>query len=143
MTQALEGSSVSNAYVKQVKVFLDDQRGKRTNDTYEGVITVSFIVMLMDGSRDGLRPELSLVSDTSDATDGERHYVVVRDGVNDNKWNMTFFIAPSTYFDNQATYTPVPVNANTGSSGGGGGCNSGFMMIMGLLVLALCRKGDR
>ncbi|MBQ7221432.1 MAG: hypothetical protein IJS28_10670 [Synergistaceae bacterium] len=145
LTQELEGSSVSNAYVKQVKVFVDDQRGKRTSDTYEGVVTVSFIVMLMDGSRDGLRPELSLVSDTSSATNGERHYVVVRDGVYDNKWNMTFFIAPRTYFDNQANNDPVPANNNnSGSSSGGGGCNSGIAgVMMGILVLSLSKRGDR
>ena len=144
LTQELEGSSVTNAYVKQVKVFLDDQRGKRTNDTYEGVITVSFIVMLMDGTRDGMYPELSIVSDTSNATEGDRHYIVIRDGVYDNKWNMTFFIAPGTYFDNKATDNPVPVNANTGSSSGGGGCNSGMLgLMMGISVLMLCRKGDR
>ena len=148
LTQALEGSSVSNAYVKQVKVFLDDQRGKRTSDTYEGVITVSFIVMLMDGTRDGERPELSLVPDTSNATDGERNYIVIRDGMPDNKWNMTFFIAPSTYFDNQAANDPVaPVNNNSGGGSGGGGCDSGLLGIMaGMLVLAFCRlnkRGDR
>ena len=144
LTQQLEASSVSSAYVNQVKVFLDEQRGKRTSDTYEGVLTVSFIVMLMDGTRDGARPEFSLVSDTSNATEGERNYIVIRDGVNDNKWNMTFFVAPSSYFDNQATNNPVPVSNNSGGSGGGGGCNSGMLgLIMGAVVLVLCKKGDK
>ena len=140
LTQELQGSSVSSAYVKQVKVFLDENRGRRTNDTYEGVLTVSFIVMLMDGSRDGARPELSLVSDTNSATEGERHYIVIRDGVSDNKWNMTFFVAPSTYFDNQDNNNPAPVNTNTGGSGGGG-CNTGlFGVTAGGLVIMLLQK---
>ena len=141
LTQALQDSSVSDAYIKQVKVFLDDSRGKRTNDTYEGVLTVSFIVMLMDGTRDGLRPELSFVPDTSPSSTSENSYIVVRDGVLDNKWNMTFCIAPSTFSENQST-TVVPQTANNGGSGGGGGCNGlalGFASL--LIVLAFTKKG--
>ena len=43
------------AYDSQVKVFMDEDRG---------VITVSFIAMLMDGTRDGARPALYLVETT-------------------------------------------------------------------------------
>ena len=103
LTQELEASPVSSAYVNHVKVFLDDQRGRRTNDAYEGVITVSFIVMLMDGTRDGSRPSISLVSDSGST---ESSYIVIRDGVSDNKWNMTFFVAPAGYYDNNNYETP-------------------------------------
>ena len=143
LTQQLEGSSVRDAYINQIKVFLDEQRGRRTKDTYEGVITVSFIVMLMDGTRDNQRPELSLVSDVSPASQNEQNYIVIRDGVFDNKWNMTFCIAPSEYFDNTDTQTVV-VPTNSGSSGGGGGCNGAiFGLISGLIVFAFTsyRKG--
>ena len=123
-------------YNELVKVFLDEERGRLTQDNYSGLITVSFIVMLMDGTRDGLRPELSVIPDNS--VSQQNNYIVVRDGTLDNRWNMTFFVAPAGWQDN-----PISVNTDTntesgtqgvGGGSGGGTCSLGFA---GLLTMAL------
>ena len=57
------------AYDSQVKVFMDEDRG---------VITVSFIAMLMDGTGSGSRPALRVVSDRTPTT--ENDFLVLRDG---------------------------------------------------------------
>ena len=109
-------------YNELVKVFLDENRGRLTQDNYSGVLTVSFIVMLMDGTRDGKRPELSIVPDNS--VSQQNNYIVVRDGSHDNNWNMTFFIAPSGWQDNPNRSTQGNTNAETATGAGssGGGC---------------------
>ena len=71
-----------DAYDKTVKVFLDEQRN---------VLTVNFIVMLMDGAQSAVR----LVNDTTTVTDNT--YIVVMDGNANNNWDMQFFVAPSGY----------------------------------------------
>lgn len=127
-------------YNDQVKIFFDEDRGRMTQDNYRGVITLSFIVMLMDGTRDGKRPELSIVADNS--VNQENNYIVLRDGQLDNKWNMTFFIAPSGYFVNPTSNNDGSNSGNvSSSSSGGGGCNSGLFGIIGLGVLIFARKG--
>ncbi|MBQ7592717.1 MAG: hypothetical protein IJU48_00010 [Synergistaceae bacterium] len=124
-------------YNDQLKVFFDEDRGRITQDNYRGVITVSFIAMLLDGTRDGVRPELSIVSD--DSVDQENKYIVIRDGKLDNKWNMTFFIAPAGFFENPGSERNN--NANSGSTGGGGGgCSAGMLGIIGLAVVFMKRK---
>ena len=115
-------------YDKLVKVFLDEQRG---------VITVSFIAMLMDGTRDGSRPALQVVPDRTTTT--ENDFLVLRDGEFDNRWNLTFYAAPAEYKQN-------PITPGTGGSdsekSGGGGCDSLGLGMMGLLAAALLiRKG--
>ena len=110
----------------QVKVFIDEDRGRITTDNDRGLITVSFMAFLMNGTRDGALPEFSLVPDTS-SSGLENRFVVLRDGINDSKWNMTFFIAPADYIVNPDITSPdKPVNENVGESGGGGGggCSS-------------------
>ena len=104
--------------------------------------------MLMNGTRDGVRPELSIVSDNSVTQD--KDYIVIRDGNDDNKWNMTFFIAPSGY-----TVNPDPLPDTPGSdehsskssgSSGGGGCNfgSGIMALSVIAVMMMInRKKER
>ena len=141
LTQELQRIGV---YDQQVKVFLDTERGKITADTYRGVLTVSFIVMLMDGTRDGERPELSIVPDISDTSvSSNASYIVIRDGKLDNKWNMTFFLAPRDYVVNPDPSTDIrPVTGNTGSSGGGGGCEVGTG-IFALAVIFMLRKLER
>ncbi|MBQ6970756.1 MAG: hypothetical protein IJP86_00185 [Synergistaceae bacterium] len=128
-------------YNDLVKVFLDEERGRLTQDNYSGLLTVSFMVMLMDGTRDGTRPELSIIPDSSITQ--QNSYIVIRDGVSDNRWNMTFFVAPSGWQDNPNHGT----NANTDtesrqgvgeSSGGGGGCEA--FGILGLLVAAVIMR---
>ena len=126
-------------YSDQIKVFFDEDRGRQTQDNYRGVITVSFIVMLLDGTRDGVRPELSIVADNS--VNQENNYIVLRDGQLDNKWNMTFFIAPAGYFTNPTTNRN---NNSGGDSGGGGGCNSvnaGIFAVISLAIFLTKREG--
>ena len=142
LTQELQDKG---AYDGQVKVFLDTERGKITADTYRGVLTVSFIVMLMDGTIDGERPALRIVPDVSNdgTANYNAEYVVIRDGKADNKWNMTFFLAPRDYVVNPDTSTETqPTTGNTGSSGGGGGCEIGTG-IFALAVIFMLRKLNR
>ncbi|MBQ7154628.1 MAG: hypothetical protein IJR85_03605 [Synergistaceae bacterium] len=127
-------------YPGQLKVFLDEDRGRITRDNDRGVITVSFIAMLMDGTRDGERPELSVVPDSTNLNSAE--YIVMRDGELDNKWKMTFFIAPANYAINEEP-SPVPTNTPiANSSGGGGGCSAGMLGLVSAAVLLFIRKGD-
>ena len=117
LTQELKDKGYYN---ELVKVYLDEERGRLTQDNYSGVLTISFIVMLMDGTRDGVRPELSIVPDNSVAQ--QNNYIVIRDGVTDNRWNMTFFVAPKGWQDNPTTSQP---GTGTGTQGVGGGSGSG------------------
>ena len=144
LTQELQEKG---AYEAQVKVFLDTERGRNTSDTYRGLLTVSFIVMLMDGTIDGERPALRIVPDVSnDGTSTYNpEYIVIRDGKSDNKWNMTFFLAPANYIVNP---DPVPASSDLpstppkSSSGGGGGCELGIG-ISALAVIFMLRKLER
>lgn len=114
-------------YDKLVKVFLDEQRG---------VITVSFIAMLMDGTRDGSRPALRVVSDSTSTTDNG--FLVLRDGSFDNRWKLTFYAAPAGYQEN-------PDSSNTTKTGSGGcdGLNLGLMLGAALLGTAALKKKAR
>lgn len=118
-------------YADQIKVFFDEERGRATQDNDRGLVTISFIVMLMDGTRDGKLPELSIVEDST--TNQANNYIVIRDGNEDNRWNMTFFIAPAGDYVNVKDDKPNNTQ-NTDSSSGGGGCNAGF----GVLFVTLC-----
>ena len=134
-------------YSELVKVFFDDERGRDTQDNSRGLITVSFIVMLIDGTRDGVRPELSIVPDNSVAQ--QNNYIVVRDGTSDDRWNMTFFVAPKGWQSNPTNTKTDTNNNNTGSqgvngggSGGGGGCAAfGLAGIFALSLFAFIRAG--
>jgi hypothetical protein len=99
----------NGAYDKTVKIFLDEQRN---------VITVNFIVMLMDGAKSTVR----IVDDTTTITSNS--YIVVMDGNANNKWDMKFFIAPSGY---------VPTNSGSSGEKSGGGCSA-----VGTLILLFC-----
>jgi hypothetical protein len=108
----------AGAYDKTVKVFLDEQRN---------VLTVNFIVMLMDGARSAVR----LVNDTTTATDNS--YIVVMDGSGNNKWDMKFFVAPSGY---------VPTDSNPVSEKSGG-CNTaalGTLFFLPWVLVILKRR---
>ena len=132
----------------QLKVFIDEDRGRITQDTDRGVVTASFMLFMMNGTRDGSRPMITYTPDVitvPDAVEGESvEYVVVRDGSNDSKWNMTFFLAPPDYFTNpdQTNTNTAPVNTDTaGSSSGGGGCAmSGGIFMVGSLFFMVRRK---
>ena len=141
LTQELQEKG---AYEAQVKVFMDTERGRMTTDSYRGLLTVSFIVMLMDGTIDGERPALRIVPDVSSGTSTtfNAEYMVIRDGKSDNKWNMTFFLAPKDYVVNPDVPIDVPVIAETGGSGSGGGCELGlgFAAFAALFIL---RKLER
>ncbi|MBR0034900.1 MAG: hypothetical protein IJP54_04425, partial [Synergistaceae bacterium] len=102
-------------------------------------------VMLMDGTIDGTRPALRIVPDVSNdgTSDYNAEYIVIRDGKTDNKWNMTFFLAPRDYVVNPDVPIDIdiPVIANTGGSGGGG-CEMGIG-ISALAVIFMLRKLER
>jgi hypothetical protein len=99
-----------NAWDRTVKVFLDEQRN---------VLTVSFVVMLLDGAKATVR----VVEDTTVAT---RHsYIVATDGNANGKWDMKFFVAPAGY---------VPTDRRE-TEEGGSGCN---MTTFGALLLLSC-----
>ena len=133
-----------NQYNKQINVFYDPEKGSSTQDNDKGVITVSFITMLMDGTRDGVRPELSVVEDHSITSDND--YIIIRDGTKDDRWKMTFLIAPTGYYDNPTTSgagsssgTGVNNGNNTGSvssSSSGDGCNSIKNEELGIFLFA-------
>ncbi|MDO4786059.1 MAG: hypothetical protein Q4A13_03875 [Fretibacterium sp.] len=113
-------------YEKLVKVFLDEQRG---------VVTVSFIAMLMDGTRDGSRPALQVVSDRTPVTDND--FLVLRDGISDDRWKLTFYVAPAGFRPNGP---PEPKKPDEKS--GGNGCNGLGLGVLALLAVAgLIRKG--
>ena len=151
LTQELLNSSHDgkNYYNEQIKVFYDEERGRAGQDNDRGVITVSFIVMLMDGTRDGVRPELSMVQDYSISQ--ENDYIIIRDGTNDNKWKMTFFIAPTGYRDNPASGDVESAGGNSENnrgyrstdSGSGAGCNLslGALCFMALFAIVATKRG--
>lgn len=143
LTQELKDKGYYNDLVK---VFLDEDRGRLTQDNYSGLLTISFIVMLMDGTRDGKRPELSIVPDNSIAQ--QNNYIVVRDGTQDNRWNMTFFVAPSgwqdnpNYNNNSGNTGNNTNNETSGTGSSGGGCNAmGMASILAITMLILRRRG--
>ena len=92
------------AYDSQVKVFMDEDRG---------VVTVSFIAMLMNGTGSESQPALRVVSDRTPTT--ENDFLVLRDGTSDNRWNLTFYAAPADYKENPST----PGTGGSEKSGGG------------------------
>lgn len=122
LVQELESRGV---FSDQIKVFVDEERE---------VLTVSFIVMLMDGTRDGVRPALTLVEDTS--VSASNTFMIVRDGWADQTWGMTFFVAPAGYTDNSDNTT----SGNISSSSGGGGCSAGLGAGALLAVAVLLRR---
>ena len=130
----------------QLKVFIDEERGRITQDNDRGLITASFMLFLMNGTRDGTRPMITYTPDVitvPDSVEGESvEYVVVRDGSNDSKWHMTFFLAPPDYFTNPAnTNTNANVQPVTGGrSSGCRGCNSGTGILLVLAVYSGRRK---
>lgn len=131
-------------YNELVKVFLDEERGKLTTDNTSGVLTVSFMVMLLDGTRDGKRPELSIVPDNSVVQ--QNNYIVIRDGIADNRWNMTFFVAPASWQDNPNHGNTGTTNGDQGVSGGsgGGGCHAfGITLMMAAVIFTAKRRSSR
>ena len=134
-----------NQYNKQINVFYDPDKGSSSQDNDRGVITVSFIAMLMDGTRDGVRPELSVVEDHSITSDND--YIIIRDGNKDDRWKMTFLIAPTGYYDNPtasgsgSNTIGTGTNSATGTGSSGDGCNlvrsDGLGVSSILLLLAL------
>lgn len=122
-----EGNSVDlfkwlkgkGAFERTVKVFMDEEKE---------CVTVSFIVMLMDGRE----RTMALVQDKTVTTDNG--YLVMKDGSPNGKWDMAFFTAPIGYVSSAAPP----------SGGGGGGCNMGFSMFFTLVacgfVISLRKK---
>ena len=115
-----------DAYHDQVKIFMDEDRE---------VITVSFIVMLMDGTRDRVRPALYLVDDQTVTTNNT--FMIVRDGWLDDEWNLTFYAAPAGYPNDDK---PVSPDIRPVEKGGGGGCDAG-LGLCGAALLSLAGLG--
>ena len=120
----------SDDWTDYIKVFLDEDRE---------VMTVSFIVLLLDGTSDGTNPATGIVTDeTPSEWIQTNKFVAIRDGLANNKWEMTFFIAPANYTisGNQQTNSTDHTNTNPGSSGGGGGgCNFGFIGSLAAMLI--------
>ncbi len=93
-----------NTFDRTIKVFMDEDKD---------CITVSFIVMLMDGKE----RTMAMVQDKTVTTDNS--YLVMKDGNLNDKWDMTFFTAPMNY---------VPSDPPA-SGGSGGGCNTGIPVL--------------
>ena len=146
-------------YTEHVKVFFDADRGATTQDNTSGVITVSFIVLLMDGSRDGKRPELGVVRDNT-GLDSDMKYMIIRDGNLDNKWNMTFFIAPADYpitnnddlassddgnipLTSNNTSSSTHRNDNNGPGDSDSNCSIGIGIVSLLALFAVKRREGR
>ncbi len=112
-----------DAFERLVKVFMDEAKQS---------VTVSFVVMLQDD------PYLSpaLIYDRSVTTDNA--YLALRDGKEDDRWNMTFFVAP-------ADYTGEGGNEGEGSwgGGGGGGCDAGAIPAFAALCLCILSIASR
>ncbi|NLL37658.1 MAG: hypothetical protein GX256_09090 [Fretibacterium sp.] len=112
-------------YNSAMKVFLDER--------YER-ITVSFIAMMMDGTRNGAQPAIRIVKDKTENTNDD--YIVLRDGQSDNKWRMTFYTAPARGVPDSGQTPPVVIVQPTKPDGGGGGCNAGpGAGVLGVLLL--------
>ncbi|MBQ9527754.1 MAG: hypothetical protein IJR68_09095, partial [Fretibacterium sp.] len=136
-TSLMDSLGGDDVYHDQIKVFVDEDRS---------VLTVSFIVMLMDGTRDGVRPTLDVVSDRTNTE--ENKYIVVRDGWNDKTWNLTFYIAESGNTDkpednDTGKDQSSPVSDKTSSGGGGGGCSALGSGVLFLTLAALALKLSR
>ena len=117
----------NKTYEKNVKVFMDEQRG---------LITVSFLAMLMD-----IDPtQLALVNDKSSTSD--YNHLIIGDGEKNGMWNMTFYTVPVSGSGGSSSTDPAVVPTTAGSSGGG--CNAGFQgvsaALMGLALLLLKKR---
>jgi hypothetical protein len=99
-------------YNKLVKVFMDDEKS---------IVTVSFIAMIADGHSTGV----STVRDVSLLAD--REYMVVKDGLRDDKWSLVFMLAPKDY-----------VLSDAGGDGGAS-CGAGAAVPLLLALLPLFR----
>ncbi len=136
-------------YKDQIKIFMDEDRH---------VITISFIIMLMDGTATQGKPTIRLVEDSG--TNRSNKFMIVRDGKADDEWNLTFYVAPANFQPVDENLAPED-NNNRGSwrdddyedevvytgggNGGSSGCvaNSGlsYVLVLGLALYVLRRKG--
>ncbi len=119
-------------YYDQVKVFLDEDRE---------CITVSFMMMLMDGTRDGTRPTFDLAQDITNTT--ENKFIIVRDGKKDDKWNLTCYVAPAGFTENNNNDSPSDTSGATSSGGGGCSTAGSGALILTLTALGLRMAGKR
>ena len=124
----------------QIKIFMDEERR---------IMTVSFIVMLMDGTATEGKPTIRLVDDAG--SNRRNSFMIVRDGKEDNEWNLTFYVAPAGFQpvnntpNTEPTSDDVNNENNTPSSsgsggGGGGGCNAGYASILGIMFIFAIQK---
>ena len=115
---------------RYIKVFLDEDRE---------VMTISFIILLLDGTSDGVNPTTGIVTDeTSSELTQINNFIAIRDGLENNKWEMTFFIAPANYTtssNHQVNSNDVKSNDTPSSGGGGGGCNLGLIGSLAALLI--------
>ena len=117
----------NKVFDKNVKVFMDEERG---------LISVSFIAMLMDGDS----PRIGLVRDRSSAS--EYSYVVLNDGNKNNMWDLTFYCQSLDPVSGTSSSTSSAQSG--GGSSGGGGCSAGLplasLLFAGAALFALRKK---
>ena len=121
LTEALDNLSYYN---DQIKIFLDESRE---------VLTISFILLVLDGTSDSVKPSVAIAPDEVDGISSE--YIVARDGYEDGKWDLGIYVANANYVGNLYSPDVSPSATASGSGGGGGGCNSGFWALGFVLIL--------
>jgi hypothetical protein len=124
-TDIFEWLRKHDALEKVVKVFVDEERG---------MVTLSFVVMLLDGDA-----KLWMLRDSSAVPSYSYDYLAMGDGTLNDAWDVSFYVAP---LDGSQSGSD-PSGDDSGSSGGGG-CDAGaagLLLIPALTVLAALRQG--
>jgi hypothetical protein len=102
------------ALEKTVKVFVDEEKGH---------VTLSFIVLLLDGNR-----EISTLRDSSAVSSFSYDYLTMGDGNENDAWEISFYAAP------------LGDSQDGPGTSGGGGCNAGLTAALLLPAVAAFKK---
>jgi hypothetical protein len=113
----------NGALEKVVKAFVDEERG---------VVTLSFVVMLLDGNA-----RLRTLRDSSAVSSYSYDYLAMGDGNENDAWDVAFYVAPI-----ESSADGSGSSGDGGSSSGGGGCDTGaasLLLVLTFAVLAALR----
>ena len=114
-------------YDRTVKVFIDEENE---------CITVNYLVLLIEEGNSGnrKRPKIRIVSDASTVNDYD--YIAVNDGVDNGKWEMIFYVAPTEATPLYPPYPTNPVKILPGANGESG-CSAFSIPFLILVVLLI------